>query len=111
MTDTPVGKIRVAAAISLWPPSRGHFKAFLKTPLAWMLVAALVGFGYWDASVRAETRVVCGAVSVMIDRQLFAGVYDGVNANQRRFMIACEGYAQPDSLDVRGGVMGRAWFE
>ena len=103
--------MRVANNIALWPPSRGHLEAFLKTPLAWVLVAALVGFGYWDAAVRGETQIVCGAVSVMIDRQLFAGEYDGVNRNQARFMRACEGFAQPDSLDIRGGVMGRAWFE
>ena len=111
MTDTPVGKARVAASIALWPPPRGHLVAFLKTPLAWVLLATLVGFGYMDASVRAETRLVCGAVSIMIDRQVFAGAYDGVSPTKARFMRACEGSAQPDTLDFRGGLTGRGWFE
>ena len=104
LTDPHMGKARIDASINLWPPSRGHLMAFLKRPLAWVLLSALVGFCYMDASVRAETRVVCGAVSVMIDRQLFAGAYDGVPPGKARFMRACEGFAQPDSLDLRGGL-------
>ena len=97
---------RVPATVVLWPPSRGHLLGFLKTPLAWVMLAVLLGFSYMDASVRAETRVVCGAVSYMIDRQLFTGEYDGVSPAKARFMLACEGFAQPDSLDLRGGYYG-----
>ncbi|MBT3396186.1 MAG: hypothetical protein HOB82_00855 [Alphaproteobacteria bacterium] len=111
MTDSAAPQTRIPASIALWPPSRGHLKAFLKTPLAWVMLTALVGFASMDASVRAETRVVCGAVSVMLDRQLFTGEYDGVSRTKARFMRACEGFAQPDSLDLRGGLVGADWFE
>lgn len=74
-----------------------YLSSFLRTPLAWVLLAAIVGALAWQAQLRAGNRLVCAATSQTVDTQYFreAVAGDGTAGGGRLFYQACAGMATP----------------
>jgi hypothetical protein len=75
----------------------GYLGSFLRTPLAWVLLAGIVGALAWQAELRAGNRLICAATSQTVDTQYFreAVAGDGTAGGGRLFYQACAGMATP----------------
>lgn len=97
-------------SISLRPQSRGYVATFLKTPLGWVLMAALVAALFTEASVREQNRMACGAAFMMLDRQEFQEIVRSANRAQTRLILACDGLESPDSFQAGAALDGANAF-
>ena len=75
----------------------GDLSSFLRTPLGWVLIAAVIGALGWQAQLRAGNRLSCAATSQTVDMQYFreAVAGDGTAGGGRLFYQACAGMATP----------------
>ena len=78
-----------------------YLRAFLRAPLGWLLLAALVFAVAAEARVREGNRLACAAVSMLLDRQNFREVIAGPGRGEIEIVRACLSYAVPDTYDVR----------
>ncbi len=71
---------------------------FLKTPLAWVFMAGLLGTIWWYSSIRAGNYLACAYTSITMDQQTFrdivAGPANGVPGGPQ-FARACAGLVLP----------------
>ncbi len=88
------------ASIALRPQSRGYVARFLKAPLGWVLMAALVAVIFLEANVREQNRMACGAVFMMLDRQQFQEIVRNANRAQTRLILACDGLESSDTFQA-----------
>jgi hypothetical protein len=88
------------ASIYLRPQSRGYVARFLKVPLGWVLLAALVAVIVMESNVREQNRMACGAVFMMLDRQQFQGFVQDASRSQTRLILACDGLESPDTFQA-----------
>jgi hypothetical protein len=85
--------LRVKAA---WYLSR-----FLRTPLAWVIIAGIAFGTWWQSDLREGNRLACAATSVTIDQQIFRDGLDGGTAGGINFHRACSGLALPGPIWAR----------
>lgn len=71
---------------------------FLKTPLAWVLLAGLIATTWWYTTIRTGNYLSCAYTSITMDQQTFrdivAGPANGVPGGPQ-FERACAGLVLP----------------
>ncbi|MDA1132831.1 MAG: hypothetical protein O2905_06365 [Proteobacteria bacterium] len=82
-------------------PQPQYLRIFLRTPLAWALIAVLAGSVIAEARYREGNRFACAAVSMLLDRQIFREAVAGPGRQEIRILNACLEYAVPTTYDTR----------
>ncbi|MBM3507503.1 MAG: hypothetical protein FJX64_07235 [Alphaproteobacteria bacterium] len=74
---------------------------FLRKPMGWLMIAAVLGGAGVYAHIREGNRVACAATSVTLDQQTFREIVAGGLGGGPAFFAACEGMALPGPIWAR----------
>ncbi len=106
-TTTPTGITGVSGMLRLFANVRAEAMAqvgqFLKAPVAWVMIAGVVGGTWTYSTIREGNRLACAATSVTLDQQTFRDVVMGNDpiGGGVNFQRACEGMALPGPIWAR----------
>ena len=90
-------RIRVPSEDLRAPARPGALLRFIRTPLAWVLLAILIGTVGAEGQIREGNRKECATVSMLIDRQSYLKQIGGAGGATRRIMDECQDLTNPDT--------------
>ncbi|MSP21079.1 MAG: hypothetical protein EXQ93_06110 [Alphaproteobacteria bacterium] len=70
---------------------------FLRTPLAWVLIAGILGATWWYSDLRQGNFRACAATSINLDQRTYGETINGTGGvpGGMQFVRACTGLALP----------------
>lgn len=94
-TEVSAGR-RIFTAVRV--QTAAYLSAFIRTPLAWVLIGGIIAFTAWQTQLREGNRMACAATATTVDTQIFrevvAGGGDGTGTTPALFR-ACAGLSLP----------------
>jgi hypothetical protein len=90
---SPISRTYVAVRAKV----AGYLRAYLRSPVGWLMLAVVFGLAAWQGHIRALNRDACAATSQTVDQQRFreAVAGDATAGGGRLFYEACRGMAVP----------------
>lgn len=99
--DSPAMAAEVSTARRMFVRVRAdtarHIRAFLRAPVGWAMLAALIAATGWYATVREGNRQACAATAMTLDTRTFGDVINGTGGplGGVQFQRACAGMPVP----------------
>ena len=99
--DTPEMAAEVSAGRRMFVYVRAQAArqvgSFLKTPLAWVLVAAIAATTWWYSDIRQQNYRACAATSIVFDQRTYGEVINGTGGipGGMQFYRACNTFVLP----------------